>query len=235
MFEELTGPILSIIGSAILGSIGIFLVIVNKTISKWFMEKIWSRLKSKQDTVKESDMEKDSKIREILIELRTLVDGDRACLFQFHNGSVFSTNNPIWKVSNTHESVRPGISSEIGKLQDIKSSSIIEFLKIFWNDVYPHGVEKISPTYCGDCANKSGDTKKVIFIDVDHLEDGYSKALLIEQGIKYVLDVPIYHDGNCIGFVAVNYCSERDIEEAKKHAPEVCRNASQISFVLLEK
>jgi len=174
------------------------------------------------------------KIREILIELRTLVSADRACLFQFHNGNTFTTKNPIWKVSNTHESVSPGTSSEIGKLQDIKASSLIETLRCFWVDDYPFGVYKIAPEYCGECSSKLKPCdKKILFIDVYELEDCYSKSLLIEQGITYVIDVPIFNgDQNCIGFISVCYCDEHDVETLKRNTDKICRNASQIQFIL---
>jgi len=230
-------PILNLIGTAILGAISIILVLLNKKLTSWFLEKIWAKIspKYKHSKFKKDSIEKDKKIREILIELRTISGADRACLFQFHNGSSFTTRNPIWKVSNTHESVAPGISSEIGNLQDIKASSIIETLRVFWDSDYPNGIEQISPDYCGDCPNiVKHNEKKIIFIDVEKLEDSYSRALLIEQGIKYLIDVPIFNgDVNCVGFVAVNYCGEHDIEDVKNHAREICKNASQIQFILL--
>jgi hypothetical protein len=237
MLEQLAEPVIQLLGTAIVGVLSITLVLINKRIVKWFLDKIWSKISYnyKHGRLKKDEIERDSKIREILIELRTLINADRSGLFQFHNGSTFTTKNPIWKVSNTHESVKPGISSEIGKLQDIKASSITETLQTFWTDNYPTGVEQISPDYCGDCPDRgSKDGKKVIFIDVYNLEDSYSRALLVEQGIKYVLDVPIYNgENNCVGFVAVNYCVDHDAEEIKKNAHVVCRNASQIQFLLL--
>jgi len=221
-------PLMQLIGSLIVAGLGLLLIAINKTVSKWFLKKIWAKISSKysHSKLKKSEIDKDTKIREILIELRTIVKADRACLFQFHNGSTFTTKNPIWKVSNTHESVAPGISSEIGTLQDIKASSIIETLQAFWGNDYLAGIHEIKhPDTCD---------KKIILIDVDKLEDSYSRALLIEQGIKYVIDVPIYNDeNNCVGFVAVNYCSEQDIELIKTYSEDVCKNTSQIQFMLL--
>ena len=238
MFEELKEPIMNLMGTAIIGAISITIVLTQRRIVNWFLSNVWSKLsyKYKHGKLKQSEIEKDTKIREILIELRAIVKADRTGLFQFHNGNTFTTNNPIWKVSNTHESVSPGISSEIGKLQDIKASCLIETLQSFWGDAFVNGVEKLSPEYCGDCPNKSSPhNRKVIFINVSKLEDSYSRSLLMEQGIKYVLDVPIFNnDENCVGFVAVNYCSEQDEEVVKAICHDICRNASQIQFLLLQ-
>ena len=236
MEKQIILEILKIIAGVVSGSLAMIFLFLRKSILQWFInvgEKI-AGSNNKHGKIKPAEIEKDMKIREILIELRTLVKADRASLFQFHNGDSFSTSNPIFKVSNTHESVAPGISSEIGGLQDIKASSLIEHLKSFWKDHYEKGLYKISPDYCAECPTDcSASPKKVIFLNVSELEDGYEKSSLVEQGIKYLVDVPIHKDGSCIGFVTVNYCFENDIEKIKKYAREFCKHASQIEFVLL--
>jgi len=239
-FDILSDPIANLIGSVILAGVSVTIIAIHKKLTNWFLNTIWNKLSKRYRNSKLNVVEinADVKIREILIELRTITRADRASLFQFHNGSVFSTKNPIWKVSNTHESVAPGISSEIGNLQDIKSSSLVETLQCFWRDTnYPSGVEKLSPKYCSDCPNMDKPhRKRCIFINVDELEEGYSKTLLVEQGIDYLIDAPIFNDmGNCIGFVTVNYCTEQDQETIKKYCKDVCRNASHIEFTLMNR
>jgi len=238
MDNLLENTIINNIGLCLIGGLSVLLLAINKKISCFLINVVWRSIKKQfiKETLKKHEINKDSKIREILIELRTIVNADRACLFQFHNGSTFTAKNPIWKVSNTHESVAPGISSEIGNLQDIKASSMIETLQSFWSEDYKPGVEKISPEYCGECSKSCIEHgKKVIFINVEELEDSYSKSLLVEQGITCVIDVPIYNgEDNCVGFVAINYCGERDVENIKVSARDVCRNASQIQFLLLQ-
>ena len=235
--NSLKDPITNLIVSGIIGTISIIIVLIHKRVTNWFLNVIWKTLVRKftHGKIKKYEIEKATKIREILIELRTKTKADRTSVFLFHNGSYFNTKNPIWKTSCTHESVKPGISSEIGNLQDIKASSIIESLQAFWGENYVAGIENISPTYCYDCPEKSKPhNKKVIFIDVNQLEDSYSKYLLIQQGIKYVMDVPIYNgESNCIGFITANYCSECDVEFIKGYSRDICKSASHIQFVLL--
>lgn len=237
MMEVLKDPICQLMGTLIIGALSVIIVVINKRIANFFVNKVWSNcfVGYKNCKLKKEEIQKNSKIRELLVELRLIVNSDRACLFQFHNGSVFTTKRPIWKVSNTHETISPGTSSEIKNLQDIKASSIIEFLQLFWTHDYPSGVMKVSPLYCGDCPNADKEhDKKVIFIEVDKLEDGYYKSLLIEEGIKCAINVPIYNnDNNCMGFVAVNYCENNDMEKIKKFSSEVCKYTSKIQFILL--
>jgi len=228
-------PIMEVIGTGILGAISVAIVLLNKRLASWFLKHIWSNISHsyKHGKIKKQQIERDSKIREILVELRIRVNADRTCLQQFHNGNVFSTNNPIWRFSCTHESVSPGISSEIGRLQDIKASTVIETLRVLWNEDYPSGITKISPEACQTCPTKCHQFgRKLIFIDVKNLEDGYSKSIFKEQGIKYALKVPIYKGENCVGFVAANYCSECDEAVLHSYARELCENAFKIQFML---
>ena len=241
-------PILELIATGSIGFLSIIMVIARKRLSKWFTSVLWPKINRKTHTkLKIGDIENASKIREVLIELRILAHADRTSLSQFHNGSTFTTNNPIWKVSNTHESVAPGIASEIGRLQDIKASSIIETIKVLWGGEKPSGISEISTDYCqtkvnwdsaytleGHSCSCNEDEKKVIFIDVNKLEDSYSRSLNVEMGITYLIICPIYNIVNdCVGFVAVNYCGENDPEKIKHYCYTICRHTAQIQFLLL--
>jgi hypothetical protein len=238
-----TTQITQTIGVTLMGFLLVILASINKKIASWFINNIWSKIRnmSSNHVLTEIDIENDRKLRDYLIELRSITEADRTCLFQFHNGNVFSTKNPIWKVSNTHESTKPGISSEIGKLQDIKASSVIESLLNFWIDDYPVGVTCLTPKYCKTCKNNLDEKhrhRKIIFIDVELLEDCYSKALLLDQGIKYVINVPIHKKNNneYIGFVSVCYCTEKtpeELEEIKHKCHYICASTFNITYTLI--
>lgn len=234
------GPILELGVAGAIGFLSIMVLIARKKLAIWFTDVLWPKIsRNEHGKLKIGEIENASKIREILIELRILTSADRTCLSQFHNGSSFTTNNPIWKVSNTHESVAPGIASEIGNLQDIKASSIIETLKSLWGGEYPSGISKLSTEYCqnvdGDsCTCNEDENKRVLFIDVNKLEDSYSRALNIEMGITYLIITPIYNGvNNCVGFIAIHYCGEHDSDKVKQTSHIICRHASQIQFLLL--
>tara|TARA_R110002110_G_scaffold134239_1_gene317354 strand:- start:4325 stop:5020 length:696 start_codon:yes stop_codon:yes gene_type:complete len=229
MNDGILGPILELIATGAIGFLSIMFVVVRKRLVKWFTDDLMPKLnKTPHKKLKITDIENATKIREILIELRILTKSDRSCVFQFHNGSVFTTKNPIWKLSNTHESVAPGVSSEIGHLQDIKASSVIECIQSLWTDKICKGFEVLYPEGVSN-------TKRAIFSKISELEDSYSKSLMIEHGITYTIRAPIHSvTNNCVGFVTLNYCGEQDESKIKGHADVLCRNVAQIQFLLLE-
>ena len=238
--------LLEYIGLGVAAFIAVLAMTIHKNITKFFINKIWQSIKMKfkgrvDKGFNKNEIDKDSQIREMLIELRTIVKSQRACLFQFHNGSVFTSKNPIWKISNTHESVAPGTSAEIGKLQDLKASTLIDLISVFWENTKKiSGVYTISPDFCSDCPtinslDKTKCKKQVIFINVEELEPGYSKSLLSEQGIHYLLKSPLYDQAdNCIGFVGVEFSeSTKNTDILKQKANEVCKHADLILFTLI--
>jgi len=232
--------ILEYIGLGIVAFMTLLVIFIRKNLTEYLFFNIWKKIKKKfrKSRYDKQEVDKDTKIREILIELRTLTHSQRSSVFQFHNGNVFTSKNPIWKISNTHESVAAGTSTEIGALQDIKASAIIDLVSCFWDNKPKSGVYQISPEFCDDnCPHKkeSPHDKKVFFYSVAELEEGYSKTLLMQQGIHYILLSPLCdRDSHYIGFIWVNYCEEnKNIEKIKKRSSILCRHSSHISFALV--
>lgn len=226
------------------GCLGIFLIVIRKSIEeflttyfinkpiKWF--KKWFK---KNHNLSEKEINKDTNVKTLLVELRTLTHGDRTSVFQFHNGNIFSSSNDIFRVSATHESVSEGISSEIGSLQSIIASSITELISCFWREDNIDGVIKVSPTSC-TCGKKLGQCNMphgVYLYDVQKLEDGFAKAHLERQGIKYSLVSPLLSDQNRIGFISVDYVKEINPQELLTHATEMCRYGGKISYLIAHK
>ena len=56
---------------------------------------------------------KNSTIRDALVEIRAIQDADRAILFQFHNGDKFVSGESIMKLMMTHVVMKTGISFPI--------------------------------------------------------------------------------------------------------------------------
>src|SRR4051812_27819018 len=83
--------------SAIIAGVVIVLATVFKD---WLREKVVNvlmtifRSKKQPHCPSPSQIENDSKIRDFLTELRTQLNADRCHVSQFHNGSVFSSQNP---------------------------------------------------------------------------------------------------------------------------------------------
>jgi hypothetical protein len=225
------------------GIVGIVLIVIRKKLEKIInlaLEYIAENLKKhfkKKYTLHGDEINRDTIIKEMLIELRTILKAERSYVYQFHNGNYFNTSNPMWKITNTHESVAIGVSSEMGHLHNILSSSVTDLISCFWNDQkLPRGVERVSTSTCRCnntlyCKLPHG----VFLYNVNELEEGFSKAFLAEQGSKYVLVSPLIDNENRIGFVGVDFTKEQEIEDITKYSMDLCKYATKISYLLVAK
>lgn len=140
------------------------------------------------------------RVHNLLIELRTKTDADRACVFLFHNGQNFSNKNPLWRLSCTQEYCRDGVTHEIDGLQNILSSIYWDGLAVFFanKDEKEAGIE--THTY---------GQNKVYLINVHALDDSYYKRSLVARGIKLKFSTPMLDSkSEVVGFVCLNYCDD---------------------------
>lgn len=166
------------------------------------------------------------KVNNLLIELRAKLDADRASVFLFHNGQVFSNKNPLWRVSCTQECCKTGVSHEIASLQNILAS-------LFWDGLDPL-FEQGATSVHGIQSFKLPTGQFVYVMDVHSMNDSFFKRSMITRGVSKKLICPL-SDGKkeIVGYVALNYCSSEimDLEEAKNCIAEV---SGLIHFSLTE-
>ena len=79
--------------------------------------------------------EKNTKIHEVLTEVRVRFHADRAYVSMFHNGDKYINGSEILKVSRTNESVNSGVSLEAYHYQDINISLIPEEMALIVDPV----------------------------------------------------------------------------------------------------
>jgi len=101
--------------------------------------KLFNLFRKKKHKLTERQIEYDQEIVRELNELRIKYVADRTAVFKFHNGEVFTTSEPIWKISNTHETCSNPIKSVIQQCQDIKSPLFIDILTALFKKEEPAG------------------------------------------------------------------------------------------------
>lgn len=178
----------------------------------------------------------DKSINDYLTELRVKCEASRVSLFQFHNGETFSTNEPIWKISTTHESCASGISSGINDIQDKKASMFTTILITLFTKNASEGIEKTiekCPKTGGECVGKRG----VYAITPKLLSSDFIGGLLINRGTVSALMSPVIDDReNIIGFLLIEYSNEHNnfktFEENIKIPMSVCEMSMQIGSFL---
>jgi len=191
--------------------------------------------------IDKSEMQRDKNINSILTELRLKTKADRAQVFQFHNGVMFTSKNQMWKLTCTHEIVDT-VASTQDTLQNILSSCVTDLIFSFWDDgdlsEYP-GVNRVSPRACDCCTNKDNChiPNGVYFYRVEGLKPGYSRGLLTAHKISYMLQSPLVDsNGNIIGFIGLDWCwKDAKPADIEKFAGLLCKTAVTISYELTPK
>ena len=182
------------------------------------------------------DLFRESKIQELLVELRVINDSDRANVYLFHNGGVFTTNLPQFKISKTHESLSPGISSTFDRDKDTRCSAILNFIRPLFEKTFAiNGIDFIDGSQCAcERLKNDGCSKVAYLINVENLDVGYTKSSLKEKGVAWAVVTPILNiKQDVVGFVSVEYCSSALCQEnVLTKCKNICQYSSDISFYL---
>lgn len=185
-------------------------------------------------------VKQDIKLHDAVADLRKDIGCDRAYIVQFANGSSFSSKTPIWKLNRTHETANPNIRLFASEVDGLLSSRATDLLFPFWetNLSVRSGIIRLSPQHCGcpgkeNCSFPNG----IYLYDVDKMNEGYSKGLLMSHSVKYLVTTPLFNTTlGCIGFIGVEYCwDDVNLENITKHAETICRAGSIISVELENK
>ena len=154
----------------------------------------------------EDDIERNKLINQELSRLLFTSNGSRSALFQFHNGSKFTSNSSIWKISSTHEQCEIGTTQESANVQDVKASLLNPLISPLFNGEDRDGL-KIITCLRDTCECTSNSNIAVFRVDPDEIKNNYVQNFLIGRGTKFAIISPLldWHDF-IVGFVLLEYC-----------------------------
>lgn len=161
---------------------------------------IWNKMRSRSSL--STLVKTDVIVNDLLVEIRTKYNADRAYVFQFHNGANYSNKNSILRFSCSHEKVAPGISSEQNGLQGLLVSKYADIINSLIHD------------------------GTLVIPNVEKLEPGDYKTSLMERGISGVLLCTFGRSKEEIeGFIGVDYCDNQklptDFERIQMYAARI--------------
>jgi hypothetical protein len=117
-----------------------------------------------------------------LSHTRKELNADRSYIFEFSNGSYFSSGLPISKFTCTYETVGEGITSESHNPGEYRVSNFNEYIKILI------------------------DGENFILEDIRSCEKTLLKELLIKKGVSSLYNFPIKDiHGRVIGFLGLDF------------------------------
>lgn len=174
----------------------VFLIETFKTEIKHFID-----FKVMDKDVVFNRLEGDVMIQESLYEIMNETNSDRAYIFRFHNGVTYYDGSHKAKMSCDYEVVREGISEEAQRLQDLPVGLYANWILSVVNH-------------------------KMVYSDINHIQDLRIKVLLKKQGIKGIAVLPYYRDGKILALIGVDYVmkvneKENDINQLKVKVKQV--------------
>lgn len=213
--------ILIIIGTFI---VGIIVTAIKTGFTSFLSDKIKKVLEviiHKDFDGKQIEYEVDE-IKSRLYEIKTLCDADRVTVNRFHNGTNFLPNKPAWKVSRVYEICSSGVSYEADNVQNIMAMLIWDSINAIFEKNKSDYVEIINGYTCDNCQH-------IYKYDISKMNESYAKILLRNQGIVNYIQVPLRHENNIVGYIGIDYLSEKDV---KIDACKICEKVNEISFIL---
>lgn len=156
-----------------------------------------------------SDIPLASKINDFMHSARVDMKASRSYLLRFHNGSNFTTNNPVWKFSMTHENTDSAIVSVSETTRDILVSNMLPLIspifdKTMGEEDFDEGIKEIHHP------NSDEDEKCRIFCaTAKDIESTPIRGFMLMRGISKMLYSPIYDfEKRPIGLFCLDYNCE---------------------------
>lgn len=127
----------------------------------------------------------DLRITEELGHLRAATGATRAYLSRFHNGEYFSGDKKLLKKTRTHEAVRDGVAYQAEHFRGMLISTVADEMALIVED---------GPS----------------FRPVRELPASKFKWLCVAGGAAAVARVKVCKGGECVGFLGLDFDSERE-------------------------
>ena len=142
-------------------------------------------------------------IVDYLVELRVIVDASRCYVMQFHNGQVFTSQDPVYRMSCTQEATDRGLAPIQPELQNILVHQVWqEIAPLFGNAPELPGVQcvhredfPVNPPYRG-----------TYYYVTQQIPQGWFQSMLVGHGAWSVAISPLIDArGTLVGFVAAEF------------------------------
>lgn len=231
VFKAVAGNVGAIIGISVL----LATVAILSRLQRNMLDGLFKKAKGLTDHTHESSVKKSiSCDKDINIELSRMLVGAKASrvgLFLFHNGSIFTTNSPIWKVSATHEICEPGVTQEFHKVQDVKASLLTPLMSPMFTGDDSEGVKNITPDRCPLTGEMCGRSTCIYRVTPEAIKSSFTQTFLINRGTRFAILAPLMDwDNNIVGFVFTEYCHDGFMPEDDllKTTHLICRATSRI-------
>lgn len=201
--------------------IGVIVLVLNRV----FGEDLANRLKNICGKFPSSvDVVKDRKINNSLIELRALTNCDRAFLLRFHNGDEFSPADDVWKLTCTHEVVRPGVTYEMIDIHGVVFSKMSKIVgPVLTGESLDSGIGLCD--LCRTCDSVDvcmRFNKHLVCGLVSLMDDSFEKHQLQQQNVWGFAACGLARNGCVFGVLGMHFCG------AEPHDADICAKVKEL-------
>ena len=128
-------------------------------------------------------------------------------MVQFHNGQVFTSNDPVYRLSCTQEAVDRGLAPVQPMLQNILVHQVWqEIAPLFGNDFDLPGVTRVHK----EAQPKNPPYRGTYYYVTQQIPQGWFQSMLVGHGAWSVAISPLIDaKGTLVGFVAAEFNGEQ--------------------------
>ena len=202
------------------------LLVAMRQVIRERLARILSKLLSSRHQLSYRDVRQNRWVLNALVELRVLTGGDRVFVAQFHNGTAFVANNPVWRITRTHEVVRPGFAFIACHRRAVQVTQWLDIVSPLFGEQVD-GVTQL-------CEADDTCDAAVFLLEIEKLPDTHGKQAIRMAGTVVGLMAPLYCKNNVIGYVGVEFCGAtagNTIPAAT--ALQMARSVKIINYLLL--
>lgn len=231
LIKLILGNLGAIFGLSILFAVVAILSKIQKDMATKLVELATNMNLHNMESTVEKSISCDKDINLELTRLLISTQASRVGLFLFHNGSVFSTNSPIWKISSTHEQCEAGITQEFHRVQDVKASLLTSLMSPMFTGMDNEGVKNITPERCPSTGNCCERKIKIFRVTTDAMIGSFTRTFLEGRGTRFAVMSPVMNDDfNVVGFVFIEYCHDGFMtdESLQENSHIACRSTAKI-------
>jgi hypothetical protein len=140
-----------------------------------------------------------------LVELRTILNADRAYIHEFRNGDHFSAKNPVWRIFRTYEKCKEGIVYHSSTLKGEQVTSMFDIIEPVIT-----GTSRCLGVSVMDCSNcsLSCNYRNTIIYNIEKMPHTVSKQMMINHNVKFSIQVNLSINDCIIGIIALDFCDD---------------------------
>jgi len=207
---------------------------------------VWLRARSKKAAEAASAQQRENhslegcvslgqELMPILVESRIRLRADRIVMYQFHNGTVFLTADPTWRMTPTYHNADAGIAAPSSNPDTAAVMlDILQPMTEAKDAAYTAGgVSAVA--CCRNCAEVC-DNRTVYVFDIDNMASGGWKTRMNIEGMHWTVCTQMRNsEGRLAGILALEYRTEPDEQELEKHIQVFCETANSIAAIIAKR